>query len=215
MYIIIIGCGRVGAQLAKILSLEGHNIVIIDKKESNFARLGGAFNGVTITGNGVATKTLQDAGIEKADVVCVLTNSDNINIMASQVAKGIFKVPRVISRIYDPARAQIYKALGLDILNETFLFASLVRDKIVDPLLSSYLIETEELGVLEFSVAARSVGKTVEEVNIPGEFLITAIRRSGKPAVIPGPKTVLTKHDTLVAVVPLGSVEKIKKMFNL
>ena len=215
MYIVIIGCGRVGAQLARILSSEGHNIVIIDKKEKNFERLGGAFNGITIRGNGVATKTLQDAGIEKTDVFCALTNSDNVNIMASQVAKGIFKVPRVITRIYDPGRAEIYKALGLDILSETFLFASMIRDKIVDPMLSGFLIETEDLGVLEFPVAERSLAKTVEEVNIPGEFIITAIRRAGKRAIIPEPKKVLMKGDILIAVVKLDDVNKIKKMFNL
>ena len=215
MYIVIIGCGRVGTELAKILSSEGHNIVIIDKDETAFASLGRAFNGITIKGNGVATKTLQDAGIEKADVFCALTNSDNINIMASQVAKGIFKVPRVIARIYDNRTAEIYKTLGLDILSETFLFASMIRDKIVDPLFSSFLIETEELGVLELPVADRSIGKPVEEVNIPGEFIITAVRRHGKSTVIPGPKTVLAKGDILIAVVKMSDVDKIKKMFNL
>lgn len=215
MYIVIIGCGRVGAELSRILSLEGHNVVIIDRKEDAFAKLGGAFNGVTIKGSGVAPKTLQDAGIEKADVFCALTNSDNINIMASQVAKGIFKVPRVIARIYDPSRAEIYKTLGLDILSETVLFASMIRDKIVDPLLSSYLIETEELGVLEFPTAERLVGKKVEEVNIPGEFIVTAIRRAGKPVMIPEPKTIVTRRDILIAVVKIESVAKIKKMFSL
>ncbi len=215
MYIIIVGCGRVGGQLAKILSSEGHNVVIVDKEEESFSHLGGAFNGITIKGNGVATKVLQDAGIEKADVFCALTDSDNINIMASQVAKGIFKIPRVIARVYDPERASIYKTLGLDVLSETLLFASMIRDKIVDPLLSSYLIETDELGVLEFPVAQRSIGKTVEEVNIPGEFMISAVRREGKPVIIPEPKTVLLKGDTLIAVVKLENVNKIKKIFSL
>jgi len=215
MYIVIIGCGRVGAELAKILSSENHNVVVIDKKEESFGRLGGAFNGVTIKGNGVATKTLQEARIDKTDVFCALTNSDNINIMASQVAKGIFKVPRVIARVYDPRRAEIYTALGLDILSETILFASMIRDKIVDPMLSSYLIETEELGVLEFSVAERSIGKSVEEVNISGEFIITAIRRKGRPVIIPEPRTTLMKGDVVIGVVKTESIPKIKKMFSL
>ena len=126
MYIVIIGCGRVGAELAKLLSLEGNDVVVIDKKDHSFSRLGEAFNGITIKGSGVSTKTLQDAGIERADVFCSLTNSDNINIMASQVAKGIFKVPRVIARVYDPRKASIYKTLGLDILSETTLFAAMI-----------------------------------------------------------------------------------------
>ncbi len=215
MYIVIIGCGRVGAELARLLSSEEHNVVVIDKKEEAFSRLGDSFNGITMKGSGVATKTLQDAGIEKTDVFCALTNSDNINIMASQVAKGIFKVPRVIARIYDPRRATIYKTLGLDILSETVLFASMIRDKIVDPMLSGYLIETEELGVLEFPAAERSLGKTVEETNIPNEFIITAIRRGRRPVIIPELKTVLAKGDIVIAVVRMESVPKIKKMFSL
>lgn len=215
MYIVIIGCGRVGAELARLLSSEGHNVVVIDKREEAFSRLGDSFNGIMMKGSGVATKTLQDSGIEKTDVFCALTNSDNINIMASQVAKGIFKVPRVIARIYDPRRAAIYKTLGLDILSETVLFASMIRDKIVDPMLSGYLIETEELGVLEFPAAERSFGKTVEETNIPSEFIITAIRRGRRPVIIPEPKTVLAKGDIVIAVVRMESVPKIKKMFSL
>ncbi|HOW35340.1 MAG TPA: TrkA family potassium uptake protein [Candidatus Omnitrophota bacterium] len=215
MYVVIIGCGRVGAELARLLSTEGHNVVVIDHDEERFSRLGDAFNGITIKGNGVSTKVLQEAGIEKTDVFCALTNSDNINIMASQVAKGIFKVPRVIARIYDPQRAHIYKTLGLDILSETVLFASLIRDKIVDPMLSGFLIETEELGVLEFPVAERSLGKTVAETNIPGELMITAIRRPKRPVIIPEAKTLLAKGDTLVAVVKMASVPKIKNIFSL
>src|SRR3989338_8167066 len=127
MYIVIVGCGRVGAELARLLSQEGQDVVIIDRKESAFDRLGDAFNGITLKGSGVSTKTLHAAGIEKTDVFCALTNSDNVNIMASQVAKGIFKIPRVIARVYDPTRATIYKTLGLDIFSETALFASMIR----------------------------------------------------------------------------------------
>ena len=213
MYVIIVGCGRVGAELARLLSTEGHNVVVVDRKESTFTRLGDAFNGITLKGSGVSTKTLQDAGIEKTDVFCALTNSDNINIMASQVARGIFKVPRVIVRIYDPQRAGVYKTLGLDVLSETTLFASLIRDKIVDPMLSGYLIETGELGVLEFPIAERSIGKTVGETNIPGEMLITVIRRPHKPVIIPEATTRLNRGDILVAVVKMESVAKIKKIF--
>ena len=91
MYIVILGCGRVGVELANLLSLERHDVVVVDKQPEAFARLGDAFNGLTVTGNGVFTRVLQDSGIERADIFCALTNSDNINIMASQVARGIFK----------------------------------------------------------------------------------------------------------------------------
>ncbi len=215
MYVVIVGCGRVGAELAKLLSQEGHDVVVIDQRGSAFARLGAGFNGVIVRGSGVSTKTLQEAGITKAQIFCSLTNSDNINIMASQVAKGIFKVPRVIVRVYDPSKAAIYKALGFDILSETTLFASMIRDKITDPLFSGYLIETRELGVLEFPVPSHLFGKKVEEMNIPQECVVAAIRRHRGLPVIPDNKMLLGRGDVLLVVVKIGSVEKVKKIFNL
>ena len=215
MYIVIVGCGRVGSELARLLSSEGSDIVVIDPEEMAFSRLGEGFNGITIKGSGVSTKTLSDAGIERTDIFCALTNSDNINIMASQVAKGIFKVPRVIARVYDPRKAAIYKTLGLDILSETTLFASMIRDKIMDKMLSSYLIETSELGVLELPVSSKLVGKAVRDVNIPGELMIAAIKHLDIPPVIPDIKTVLAKNDVLLAVVKISSLKKIREMVEL
>lgn len=215
MYIVIVGCGRVGSELARLLSSEGHDIVVVDKKEESFQRLGDAFNGLTIKGNGVSTKTLQDAGIEKTDVFCSLTNSDNINIMASQVAKRIFKVPRVIARVYDPQKAAIYKALGLNILSETSLFASMIRDKIMDEMFSSYLIESGNFGVLEFPVSSEIVGKKVGQITVPGECVITVIRRKDLSTIIPDPTTVLMDGDVAVVVVKVGSLKKVKKNFGL
>ncbi len=215
MYIVVLGCGRVGAELASLLSLEGHDVVVIDKQPESFTRLGDSFNGLMVTGNGVFTRVLQDAGIERADIFCALTNSDNINIMASQVARGIFKVKRVISRIYDPRKALIYKSLGLDVLSETSLFASMIRDKITDKMLSGYLIETSELGVLEFPVTAEFVGKRVEEMSVPHEFNITAIRHPVGGVSIPDIKTVVGKGDIVLGVVRMRSVDKIKKIFKL
>ena len=215
MYIIIVGCGRVGSELAKLLSGEGNDVVILDKDEKNFARLGETFNGVTVKGNGVSPKILQDAGIEKADVFCAFTNSDSANIMASQVAKGIFRVPRVIARVYDPKKAAIYQTFGLDVLSEPFLFASMIRDKIIDKRLSSYLIETSELGILEIPVHGEMAEKSVGQINLPGELLVTTIVRKKMGPIIPDLKTAVNEGDTLLAVVKMSSLDKVNKMFNL
>jgi trk system potassium uptake protein TrkA len=215
MYIIIMGCGRVGSELAKLLSLEDYDVVIIDKKESSFARLGGAFNGITVKGSGISPKTLQEANIHKADIFCAFTNSDNVNIMAAQVARGIFKVPRVIARVYDPQKAAIYKTFGLDVLSEPVLFASLIRDKIVDHHFSSYLIESNELGLFEFPVQNGLAGKMIEEVNISGELNITAILRKDQPAIIPDTKTTLRLGDRLIAVVKMKDIKRIKGQLNI
>src|SRR3989338_5791216 len=112
MYVIIAGCGRVGSELAKLLSAEGHNVVVIDRSQSSFERLGGTFNGLSLVGNGFDLNLLKQACIEKADAFCAVTNGDNTNLVSAQVAKKIFKVPKVIARVYDPQRAHIYATLG-------------------------------------------------------------------------------------------------------
>ncbi len=215
MHVIIVGCGRVGSELARILSAEGHNVVVIDKSQASFDRLGNTFNGITLVGNGFDPEILKAAGIEKADAFCAVTNGDNTNIMSSQVAKKIFKVPKVITRVYDPKRAEIYKALGLDVISGTVLFAAMLRDKIIESRFSSYLIETGELGVIEIDIIDKFKGKSVEEINIPGEFLVTTILNKRKQTVIPGPKTTLEKGDKIIAAVKITSLEKIRKIFEL
>jgi trk system potassium uptake protein TrkA len=214
MYIIILGCGRVGSELAKLLSSEGHNVVVIDRNRDSFDRLGGTFNGLTLAGNGFDLVLLRQAGIEKADAFCSVTNGDNTNLISAQVAKKIFKVPKVIARVYDPQRAHIYAALGLDIISGTILFAAMLRDKIIESRFSSYLIETKELGVIEIEAKNNLVGKTIQEINIPGEFLVVAIRRL-QGVILPESNTVLKAKDTLMAAVKVASLKKIKDKFGI
>jgi trk system potassium uptake protein TrkA len=214
MYVIIVGCGRVGSELAKLLASEGHNVVIIDKSRDSFGRLGGTFNGLTMVGNGFDLGLLKQVGIEKADAFCAVTNGDNTNLISAQVAKKIFKVPKVLARVYDPQRAHIYAALGLDIISGTILFAAMLRDKIIESRFSSYLIETKELGVLEIEVKDNLAGKTIQDINIPGEFLVVAIRRL-QGIILPEPTTVLKAKDDLMAVVKVASLEKVKERFRL
>lgn len=214
MYVIIVGCGRVGSELAKLLSNEGHNVVIIDKNTVSFERLGGTFNGLTLIGNGFDLELLKQAGIEKADAFCAVTNGDNTNLISAQVAKKIFKVPKVLARVYDPQRAHIYAALGLDIISGTILFAAMLRDKIIESRFSSYLIETKELGVIEIEAKNSLVGKTIQDINMPGEFLVVAIRRLDG-IIIPEPQTTLKAKDILMAVVKVASLQKIKGRFKI
>ncbi len=214
MHVIIVGCGRVGAELAKLLSNEGHNVVVIDKSRDAFDRLGNTFNGLTMPGNGFDLELLRQVGIEKADAFCAVTNGDNTNLISAQVAKKIFKVPKVIARVYDPQRAHIYAALGLDIISGTTLFASMLRDKIIESRFSSYLIETKDLGVFEIEVNESLAGKTPLDINIPQEFMIVAIRRlSG--VIIPENNTIFRPKDVLMAVMKVSSLDKIKERFRL
>lgn len=213
MYVIIVGCGRVGAKLAELLSREGHNVVVIDKNPGAFKRLPEGFDGVTLEGSGFDLELLRQAGIEKADAFCSLTNGDNTNLVCAQIAKRIFNLPKVIARVYDPERAQIYQGLGLDVISGTILFAAMLRDKLVESRFSSFLIETKNLGVLEIKLKKEFVGRRVKEFNAEGEFLLVAIKRP-EETFIPGPDTLLEANDVLMAVVKTDSLQKIKKRFG-
>ncbi len=123
MYVIIMGCGRVGARLAHMLVDAGHEVLVLDLNPAAFDRLGSEFAGQTMVGNGIDLAVLVRAGIERADAFAAVTQGDNRNIMASQIAKHIFNVPRVVTRIYDPIRTDTFKALGLDAISPTVIGA--------------------------------------------------------------------------------------------
>ena len=214
MNIMIVGCGRVGSQLALLLAQEGHNVTIIDKDRESFERLGGSFNGVAVAGNGFDEKLLKELNVEKQDAFVAVTSGDNTNLMASQIAKKIFKVPRVIARVYDPKRADIYKKLGLDIISGTVLVAAMIRDKVIDNRFTSYLVETGELGVLEIKVSADFVGKKVSDMNMMDEFIVVTIERGNK-VIIPDHDMRLEPNDKVIGVVRTENLAKVKGVFKL
>jgi len=133
MKIVIMGCGRVGGRLAGLFDAEGHTVTVLDVDSYSFRRLPPTFNGTALIGNGIDEGALRRAGIEDADVFVALTQGDNRNITATQIAKHIFNVPRTICRVYDPLRQELYNTLGIETLSPTTIFAQLVKDKIENP----------------------------------------------------------------------------------
>jgi len=130
MNVIIMGCGRVGAQLAGMLDAEGHKVTIMDVEPYSFRRLPPTFKGLAMVGNGLEEESLKKAGIEKADVFVTVTQGDNRNVMACQIAKHIYQVPKVVSRIYDPIREEMYHNLGIESVSPTKVVAELLKDRI-------------------------------------------------------------------------------------
>ncbi|HOR00796.1 MAG TPA: TrkA family potassium uptake protein [Anaerolineae bacterium] len=128
MRIVIMGCGRTGAYLAKTLAGEGHQVTVIDRTSAAFKRLGDDFTGELVMGTGIDEDVLHRAGIEHADVFVAVTDGDNTNVMAAQVARQIFGVRRVICRVYDPLREEIYRNLGLETICPTLLGASRIQE---------------------------------------------------------------------------------------
>jgi trk system potassium uptake protein TrkA len=128
MNVVILGCGRVGSTFARLMYRDGHNVTIIDLQSEAFRRLGTKFRGNRIVGNGIDEDVLKRAGIESAQVFIAVTQGDNRNIMAAQIAQHVFHVPKVIARIYDPVRADRYRQLGIVTLCTTTIASGLLRD---------------------------------------------------------------------------------------
>ncbi len=133
MKVIIVGCGRVGSYLARRFQEEGHGVTVVDKDNAAFARLGPGFGGELVVGTGIDEDVLRRAGIERADVFIAVTNWDNTNVMAAQVAKEVFGVGRVICRIYDHLREDIYRELGLETICPTILSANYILESLKVP----------------------------------------------------------------------------------
>jgi len=130
MKIVIMGCGRVGARLASLMDVEGHEVTVLDNDTYSFRRLPPSFGGTALFGNGIDEEAQKKAGIEEADIFVALTQGDNRNVMSCQIAKHVFNVPRVMCRIYDPLREEMYSALGLETISPTKVFAQLLKEKI-------------------------------------------------------------------------------------
>lgn len=131
MKVVIMGCGRVGAQLANMLDKEGHEVAILDLDAYSFRRLSAEFQGTALVGSGLDEDTLRKAGIEQAGAFVAVTQGDNRNIMASQIARHVFNVPRVLCRIYDPLRRDLFAHLGLETISPTSIFAMMLHDKLI------------------------------------------------------------------------------------
>jgi trk system potassium uptake protein len=129
---IVIGCGRVGSQVAKNLDADGWEVVAIDENEEVLNRLGDTWSGGFLVGHGMDLQLLREAGIEEADAVVISTNGDNTNLVVGQIAQRRFEVPFVIVRILDPARAEFYEGLGLEIICPTRTAIETLTNRVVE-----------------------------------------------------------------------------------
>src|SRR4030065_2632011 len=127
MKVIIMSCSRVGAQLATECDAEGHKVTIIDVDSYSFRKLPSTFKGKALVGRGIDEGSLKKAGIEEADVFIAVTQGDNRNVLACQISKHLYEVPKVISRIYDPIREEMYRNLGLRTVSPTKVVAKLLK----------------------------------------------------------------------------------------
>lgn len=202
--VIVVGCGRVGSELARMLSENGSNVCVIDRRPEAFANLGLDFNGSTLEGVGFDEDVLVKAGIEECDVVAAVTQLDNTNLMVAEVASRLFDVPHVISRLYNPGHERAYAQLGIDYVCGTSLVAEEVFSKIMAGH-GSHLDTFGEFEILRFSLNLEHLGKKtirVAELERPHDIRIAAFERSdGSASSIPTGDSILYHGDTVLACV--------------
>lgn len=202
--IIVVGCGRVGSQLATMLSENDGNVCVVDKNPDAFANLGRAFNGSVVQGIGFDEETLQRAGVEECDCVAAVTQHDNANLMVAEVASRLFHVPHVIARLYNPEHERAYEQLGLDYVCGTSLVAKEVFAKITAGH-GAHIDSFGEFEVLRFSLDLQPAGlKTVRvsQLERPHDIRIIAFQRAdGDASSIPTGDSILCQGDSVLACV--------------
>lgn len=209
MHCIIVGCGDVGSQLATLLSVEGHDVVVIDKNPIAFKHLGTTFNGITVAGYGFDSRVLKEAGIDKCDAFAAVTNQDNSNMMASEMASKIYKIPKVVARLYDEEMESAFLQLGLDYICGTTMIAQSILEKLVEGH-GHHLIVRRGMEIIEFVTSSVVHLKTIKDIQIPNEFRICLVTRNGS-TFIPWRDSILHEKDTLLAVIKVESHDKISK----
>ena len=215
MKVIIVGCGRMGSELAIQLSHDDHYVTVVDTDPSAFYRLGPAFKGKTVEGVGFDRDVLIRAGVERADALAAVTTGDNRNIVIARVARNVFRVPKVVARLYDPRRAEIYQRLGLQTISSTAWGASRFIQLLIHPDLHvAITLGNGEVEVVEFEVPPHWVSRTVSNVNVPGEISVTAVSRKGK-TLIPTLGTVFQDGDRAAIAVLATSRGRLEELLAL
>ena len=214
MRVIVMGCGRVGVRVARLMADEGHDVAVIDYDANALDRLGPDFKGRKIKGVGFDRNVLLEAGIEQADALAATSSSDNANIVAARIARNVFKVPRVVARLYDPGRAEIYRRLGLVTISSTDWGAERIRELIMHSELDAVnTFGNSEVILVTVEIPSQLVGRMVKNLTIGGEIIVVSITRQGE-AFIPLLGTEFRPHDLLHLVVLTSSMDQLKSLLG-
>ena len=213
MKVIIVGCGKLGSGLAHSLVKKGYKVTVIDSDPEAFKLLGKDFNGETIVGIGFDKDILEKAQIHLADAIVACSKSDDSNALIGRISRNIYKVPRVISRLYDPRRAEIYRSLGIQTISTTTWGVQ----QAVEMLSYNQLDSISTIGGIEMirvETPALLLGRTVNELTVMGEIQVVAISRENK-TFMPTLGTAFQKHDVLFISVLTTSVNRLKTLLGM
>jgi len=214
MYIIVIGGGRVGYYLTKELLNEGHEVLLIEKNAVICQTINEELGSVCVQGDGCEASTLAEVGMGRADILVAVTGDDEDNLVACQVAKHKFKVPRTIARIRNPKNEVLFKKLGIDAtVSTTTLILEHIEELMPShPLTHLLMIRDKGLEIVEVKISPESatVGKAVRELSLPSASILALIIRKEQKPIVPAPDTVLQAEDQVIAVTTPESEEALR-----
>ena len=215
MKVIIVGCGRIGSGLAQYLYKNGHAVTVIDSNPEAFEMLPPSFKGKTAVGVGFDRDVLLNAGIEKTDAIVAVTDSDETNAMIARLANRFFRVPKVVARLYDHRKAEIYKRFGLQTVDPTDWGINRIMDLISYSQLSTLKsIGNGGVEILEIEIPLLLVGRKVSELAVPGEIQVSAITRENK-TFLPTLGAEFQPRDVVTLAVATASGQHLKRLLGL
>jgi len=215
MKVIVMGCGRIGSQTSMSLDQHGHDVTVIDHDANASGRLGKSFRGRVVPGLGFDRDVLGNAGIEQADAFVAASQSDNANIVAARIARTIFHVPRVVARLYDPRRAEIYQRLGVTTISSTTWGAERIRQILSHTDLDVWsTFGRGEVSIVSIEAPQPLVGHSVAQLNVPGEVIVIAITRDDK-ALMPISGTEFREGDLIHLAVLASAMTRLEEMLGL
>jgi trk system potassium uptake protein TrkA len=214
MYIIVIGGGQLGFHLTRALLAESHEVLLIERDAKISQKLIDDLGSVAVRGDGCEASVLAKAGTSRADMLVAVTGDDEDNLVACQVAKHKFAVPRTIARVRNPRNESLFRKLGVDVtVSSTNLILEHIEHEMPShPLMHLMVMHDRALEIVEVTIPASSasVGKKVKDLALPAETVLSLIVHAGQKPVIPGPETVISAEDQIIAISPADSEESLR-----
>jgi len=214
MQVIVVGCGRVGSELAEELSRRGHDVTVIDHVGSSFQHLDPAWRGRTIEAEPLAEGVLERAGVGKAGALAAVTNSDAVNAVVAHVARTTYGVPSVVARNYDPRWRPLHEALGLQTVSSTAWGAQRIEELLESPLLRTvFSAGNGEVELYELRVPAAWHGRALAALTDGVSCTAVSVTRGGR-AALAAPDTRLEAGDLVHVAAPLDGMDELRRRFE-
>ncbi len=214
MQVVIVGCGRVGAELALTLCRQGR-VTVVDQQAQAFDQLGPEFNGRTVQGEGFDPEVLRRAGIESAGALAAVTSSDSVNVVAARLAREMFHVPRVVARVYNPRRLPVYETFHIDTVVSTTWGAQRIAQMLIDPwLVSVFSAGAGEVQLVEVHVPEAWAGRAMDDLVPSDSGRVAAITRRGR-AALPQAQMPLESGDRLLICLTQDGLRRLQERLGV